>query len=63
MHTESLKTLGSVRKAQEIVEPEKGQAWCTTLVPAMERQKQVGLCKFKVSLVYIASSQLARATQ
>jgi hypothetical protein len=28
-----------------------------------QRQRQMGLCEFKASLVYIASSRTARATQ
>ena len=33
------------------------------LVPAFRRQRQVDLCEFKTSLVYIESSRTARATQ
>ena len=32
-----------------------------TLIPALRRQRQVGLCKFKASLVYKVSSRTARA--
>jgi hypothetical protein len=32
-------------------------------MPALRRQRQVDLCKFKVSLVYRTSSRTARATQ
>ena len=35
----------------------------TPFIPALRRQKQVDLCEFEASLVYIASSQTARATQ
>jgi hypothetical protein len=31
------------------------------LVPASERQRQVDLCEFKVSLVYRSSSRTAKA--
>jgi len=33
------------------------------LVPALRRQRQVDLCEFEASLVYGASSRMARATQ
>ena len=33
------------------------------LVPALGRQRQVGLCEFKAIMVYRASSRTARATQ
>ena len=33
------------------------------LIPAVRRLRQADLCKFKTSMVYIASSRLARATQ
>jgi hypothetical protein len=32
------------------------------LIPTCRTQGQVGLCELKVSLLYIASSNLARAT-
>lgn len=32
------------------------------VIPELEREKQVGLCKFEDRLVYIESSRLARAT-
>jgi hypothetical protein len=38
------------------------QSW-PPLVPALRRQRQVGLCEFEASLVYRASSMMARATQ
>jgi hypothetical protein len=31
--------------------------------PALQRHRQVDLCEFKTSLVYIVCSMLARATQ
>ena len=34
-----------------------------TLIPALERQRQVDLCEFMASLVYRASFRTARATQ
>ena len=33
------------------------------MIPALERQRQVGLHELKASLVYRASSRTARATQ
>jgi hypothetical protein len=33
------------------------------LISALRRQKQVGLCEFEASMVYKASSRIARATQ
>lgn len=33
------------------------------LTPAPGRQKQVDVCEFKASLVYVESSRLARTTQ
>jgi hypothetical protein len=41
----------------------KWQLGHTPSIPALGRQRQVDLCEFKVSLVYRASSQAARATQ
>jgi hypothetical protein len=35
----------------------------TPLIPALRRQRQVDLCKFKASMVYRASSRTARDTQ
>lgn len=35
----------------------------TPLTPVLESQRQIDLCKYKASLVYIVSSRLARATQ
>ena len=37
--------------------------WCTPLIPALWRQMQVDLNEFEASLVYKASSRIARATQ
>jgi hypothetical protein len=37
--------------------------WCTPLVPALRRQRQMDLCEFKASLVYIVSSRTAWTTQ
>ena len=36
--------------------------WCTPLIPALGRQRQVN-SEFKASLVYKVSSRTARATQ
>jgi hypothetical protein len=33
------------------------------LIPALERQRQVGLSEFKVSLIYKANSRTVRAKQ
>jgi hypothetical protein len=42
---------------------QKSQVWRRTdLTPALGRQKQVDLCEFKDSLVYVVSSSLAMAT-
>lgn len=35
--------------------------WCMPIIPVLGRQKQTNLCKLKSSMVYIASSGLARA--
>lgn len=35
----------------------------TPLIPLLESQRQIDLCKYKASLVYVLSSQLARATR
>ena len=40
-----------------------GQWWCTPLIPALGKQRQVDLCEFEASLVYRASSRTARAIQ
>jgi hypothetical protein len=40
-----------------------GWWWCTTLIPAPRRQRQVDLCESEASLVYTASSRTAKATQ
>jgi hypothetical protein len=32
-----------------------------TVIPKLRRQRQVDLCKFKASLVYRASSRIAKA--
>jgi hypothetical protein len=37
--------------------------WCTRLIPALGRQKQVALCEFKASLVDIMSSRTVRAAK
>jgi hypothetical protein len=39
-----------------------GWWWCTPLIPALGRKKQVDLYEFKASLVYRVSSRTARAT-
>ena len=36
---------------------------CMSLIPALERQKQVGLCEFKTILVYRVSFRTAKAIQ
>ena len=37
--------------------------WCRTpVIPALGRQKQMDLCEFEASLVYIVSSRTAKAT-
>jgi hypothetical protein len=38
-----------------------GQWWCTPLIPALGRQRQVDLCEFEASIVYRASARTARA--
>jgi hypothetical protein len=35
----------------------------SSLIPALRRQMQAGICKFEASLVYIVSSRLPKATQ
>jgi hypothetical protein len=37
--------------------------WHTHLIPALKRQRQVGLSEFQASLVYRENSKIARATQ
>jgi hypothetical protein len=37
--------------------------WCTPLIPALGRQRQVDLCEFEASLLYKVSYRTARATQ
>jgi hypothetical protein len=37
--------------------------WCMPLITALRRQRQVELCEFKASLVYIVSSRPTRATK
>ena len=34
-----------------------GGGWFTPLIPALERQRQVNLCEFKASLLYLVTSQ------
>ena len=34
--------------------------WCTSLIPALRRQRQMDLCEFKTNLVNRASSRTAR---
>jgi hypothetical protein len=34
--------------------------WCTPLIPALRRQRQVDLCEFQAILVYRESSRTAR---
>ena len=40
-----------------------GQWWHRPLIPALRRQRWVGLCEFKASLVYRASLRTAKTTQ
>ena len=43
---------------------EARQWWCTPLIPAVWRQRQVDLCEFEVSLIYRASSSTgSKATE
>jgi hypothetical protein len=37
--------------------------WSTPLIPALGSQRQVNLCDFETSLVYIVSSRIPRATE
>jgi hypothetical protein len=37
--------------------------WCTPLIPAFRKQRQVGLYEFQASLLYRVSSRTSRATQ
>ena len=39
------------------------QQWCMPLIPALRRQRQADLCKFKASQVYRSSHRTARDTQ
>ena len=36
------------------------EVWCTPLIPALGRQRQVDLCKFKASQSYTASHPLQK---
>ena len=36
--------------------------WCMPLIPALKRQRQVYLCEFKASLIYIVNYKIARIT-
>lgn len=38
------------------------RGWCMPFLPALTRQRQVGLCELEASLIYIASSRVARST-
>jgi hypothetical protein len=40
-----------------------GQWWCTPLILAYQRQKQVDLCEFEGSLIYRMNSRKVRTTQ
>lgn len=35
--------------------------WWYTLIPALWSERQVDICEFKTSLVYVASSRLVKA--
>jgi hypothetical protein len=37
--------------------------WHIPLIPALGRQRQVGVCEFEASLVYRVSSRASKATQ
>lgn len=37
--------------------------WCTPLVTAFQRQRQVHLCEFEASLAYISNSRAFKVTQ
>ena len=41
---------------------EARQWWCTPLIPALRKLRQVNLCEIEASLVYKANSSTARAT-
>lgn len=38
------------------------ESWCMSLIPGHGRQRQVDLCKFQDSLVYIVSHRLTKVT-
>jgi hypothetical protein len=40
-----------------------GWWWCTPLIPALRRQRQVYLCEFEASLIYRVSSRTVSAIQ
>jgi hypothetical protein len=40
-----------------------GQKWCTPLISALRKQRQVDLCEFETNLIYMVSFRTARATQ
>jgi hypothetical protein len=37
--------------------------WCTTLIPALGRQRKVDLCELEAHLVYRESSRTSRVAQ
>jgi hypothetical protein len=37
--------------------------WCSSLLPALGRQRESDLCEFKASPVYNVNSRTVRATQ
>jgi hypothetical protein len=39
------------------------QTWCTTLIPALGRLRQVDFCEFEVDLVYVVNFRAARTTE
>ena len=52
------------QKKDTVKRNNRGQAWWhKNLIPALRKQRQVDLCECEASLVYIASSRTARATE
>ena len=37
--------------------------WCTPVIPALRRQRQVDFCEFEARVIYIVSSTLAKAIE
>lgn len=56
--------LGPLREQRTLLTAEPSlQPRPVSLIPALRRQKKVGLCEFKVSLVYLVEFRLAKSTQ